>query len=74
MNSETIKETALEEHKIVVIGDGRAGLAAAMIIAEKGRNFFVIEKRKVFGGNTTMASVLFGAETHVQKCMQIEVT
>ena len=74
MNSENREKTISERAPIVVIGGGGSGLAAAMTIAENGGNVMVIEKRKVFGGNTTLASVLFGAETHVQKRMNIEVT
>jgi fumarate reductase flavoprotein subunit len=74
MNSETTTETAWTKSQIVIIGGGGAGLAAALTIAENGGDAVVIEKRGVFGGNTTMASVLFGAETPVQKRKQIEVT
>lgn len=74
MNPDTITDAAWEPSQIVVIGGGGAGLAAALTIAENGGKAVVIEKRSVFGGNTTMASVMFGAETPVQKRMKIEVT
>ncbi len=74
MKTGTKGENGGMNSQIIVIGGGGSGLAAALTIAEKGGNVTVIEKRKVFGGNTTMASVLFGAETNVQKRMQIKVT
>jgi len=73
MNSETTKETSSKKSNLVIIGGGGAGLAAAMTIAEREGKATVIEKRKVFGGNTSMAHVMFGAETPVQKRNQTEV-
>jgi len=74
MSAETTKGRSSADSEIVIIGGGGAGLAAALTIAENGGRATVIEKRKVFGGNTSMAHILFGAETPVQQRNQIEVT
>ena len=53
---------------LVVIGGGGAGLAAALAAAEKGiKKVVVLEKRKVTGGTSAMASGIFGAESPAQK-------
>jgi fumarate reductase flavoprotein subunit len=56
---------------IVIIGSG-GGLAAAVAAAEKGAKVIVLEKRKVFGGNTAMARALMAAESPVQKRLRID--
>jgi fumarate reductase flavoprotein subunit len=61
------------EPQIVIIGGGGAGLAAAVTAAVKGVRVVVVEKRRVLGGNTTLANVMFGAETPFQKRMKIDV-
>ncbi len=61
------------DFQIVVIGGGGGGLAAALEAAERGARVALVEKRRVLGGNTTMASVLFGAETPFQKRMKIDI-
>jgi fumarate reductase flavoprotein subunit len=61
------------ESQIIIIGGGGAGLAAAVTTAAKGSKVVVLEKRRVLGGNTIMAYVMFGAETPFQKRMNIDV-
>jgi fumarate reductase flavoprotein subunit len=56
---------------IVVIGSG-GGLAAAVAAAERGARVVVLEKRKVFGGNTALARALMAAESPVQKRLRID--
>jgi fumarate reductase flavoprotein subunit len=56
---------------IVVIGSG-GGLAAAVAAAEKSAKVVVLEKRKVFGGNTALARALMAAESPVQKRLRID--
>ena len=62
------------ESQIIIIGGGGAGLSAALEAVEKGGRVVVIEKRRVLGGNTNMAAVLFGAETPFQKRMNINIS
>jgi fumarate reductase flavoprotein subunit len=55
------------EAKLVILGGGGAGLAAAVEAAESGaKGIMVIEKRPSLGGNTTLAGGLFGCESPVQ--------
>jgi fumarate reductase flavoprotein subunit len=61
------------EYQVVVIGGGGAGLSAAISAAKEGGRVVVLEKRRVLGGNTNMAYVMFGAETPFQKRMKINV-
>jgi fumarate reductase flavoprotein subunit len=56
---------------IVIIGSG-GGLAAAVAAAERGAKVVVLEKRKVFGGNTALARALLAAESSVQKRLRID--
>ncbi|MBP1750371.1 MAG: Succinate dehydrogenase/fumarate reductase, flavoprotein subunit [Deltaproteobacteria bacterium] len=56
---------------IVVIGSG-GGLAAALAAAEGGAKVTLLEKRKVFGGNTALARALLAAESPVQKRLRID--
>jgi len=60
--------------QIIIIGGGGAGLSAALEATEKGGRVVVLEKRRVLGGNTSMAHVLFGAETPYQKRMNINIS
>jgi fumarate reductase flavoprotein subunit len=71
----SVKTSKVEsvESQIIIIGGGGAGLAAAVTAAEKGGQVVVLEKRRVLGGNTAMAYVMFGAETPFQKRMRIDV-
>ena len=56
---------------VAIIGSG-GGLAAAVAAAEKGASVVVLEKRKVFGGNTALARALLAAESPVQKRLRID--
>ena len=54
--------------KLVVIGGGGAGLAAALAAAEKGLNpVIVLEKRGGVGGTSALASGPFAAESPAQR-------
>jgi NADPH-dependent glutamate synthase beta subunit-like oxidoreductase len=59
---------------IVVIGGGGAGLAAAVAAAEKGARVIVLEKRNCTGGNTALATMLFAAESPVQKRAMVDAS
>jgi fumarate reductase flavoprotein subunit len=52
---------------IVVVGGGGAGLAAAVAAGEMGAKVIVLEKRRVAGGNASMAEGFFGAGSPVQQ-------
>ena len=71
----TNKKTARKgsDSQIIVVGGGGSGLSAALEAAEKGGRVTVVEKRRVLGGNTSMASVIFGAETPYQKRMKRDI-
>lgn len=56
---------------VVVIGSG-GGLAAAMAAVEKGARVVILEKRKVFGGNTALARALLAAESPIQRRLRID--
>lgn len=57
---------------IVVVGGGGSGLAAAVAASEKGADVIVLEKLKVFGGNSMMAEGLFASESRNQKRLMID--
>jgi NADPH-dependent glutamate synthase beta subunit-like oxidoreductase len=59
---------------LVVIGGGGAGLAAAVAAAEKGARVVVLEKRNCTGGNTALASMMFAAESPVQKRAMVDAS
>ena len=59
---------------LVVIGGGGAGLAAAVAAAEKGTRVIVLEKRNCTGGNTALATMLFAAESPVQKRAMVDAS
>jgi NADPH-dependent glutamate synthase beta subunit-like oxidoreductase len=59
---------------LVVIGGGGAGLAAAVAAAEKGARVIVLEKRNCTGGNTALATMLFAAESPVQKRAMVDAS
>jgi NADPH-dependent glutamate synthase beta subunit-like oxidoreductase len=59
---------------VVVIGGGGAGLAAAVAAAEKGARVIVLEKRNCTGGNTALASMMFAAESPVQKRAMVDAS
>jgi fumarate reductase flavoprotein subunit len=60
------------ECQLVVLGSGGTGLAAALTAAEAGVDVLLIEKRGHAGGNTAMARGIFGADSPVQKRMNID--
>lgn len=68
----TDKNKAKYEYDVVSVGGGGAGLAAATAAAERGAKVLVIEKRKVFGGNTALARALLAAESPIQKRLRID--
>lgn len=56
---------------VAIIGSG-GGLAAAVAAAEKGAKVIVLEKRKIFGGNTALARALMAAESPIQRRLRID--
>ncbi len=73
MKNEEKQEKTKLACDIAVIGSG-GGLAAAAAAAENGAKVIVLEKRKVFGGNTALARALFAAESPVQKRLKIDAS
>jgi fumarate reductase flavoprotein subunit len=73
MKSVKSQKLGRDEPQIVIVGGGGAGLAAAVTAAVRGARVVVVEKRRVPGGNTNLANVMFGAETPFQKRMKIDV-
>jgi NADPH-dependent glutamate synthase beta subunit-like oxidoreductase len=59
---------------LIVIGGGGSGLAAAVAAAEKGARVIVLEKRNCAGGNTALATMLFAAESPVQKRAMVDAS
>ena len=58
---------------IVIIGAGGAGMTAAIMLQQAGKNFVILEKMPYVGGNTTKATGGMNAsETHYQKEQGIE--
>ncbi len=58
---------------VVVIGAGGAGMTAAIMLHQAGKNFVLLEKMPYAGGNTTKATGgMNAAETHYQKEQGIE--
>jgi fumarate reductase flavoprotein subunit len=72
MSSSRAKKRESLQSEIVVIGGGGAGLAAAVSAAEKGANIIVLEKKRVPGGNSALATGLLAAESPVQKRLMID--
>jgi fumarate reductase flavoprotein subunit len=60
--------------EIAIVGGGGSGLAAAVAAAEKGVKVIVLEKRKVVGGNSALATGLFGTATRLQERMRLFLT
>ncbi len=70
---ETVKEDKAMETKLVIIGAGGAGMAAAIMAKQAGVDFVILEKMPYVGGNTTKATGgMNAAETHYQKEQGIE--
>lgn len=68
MNPQTDQESQNSDINLLVVGAGGAGLAAAVSAAERGlANIVVLEKRNTIGGNSAIASGIFGAESPTQK-------
>lgn len=67
------KEEKTVETEIVIIGAGGAGMAAAIMAHQAGKQFVILEKMPYVGGNTTKATGgMNAAETHYQKEQGIE--
>ncbi len=67
------KEDKTIETEIVIVGAGGAGMAAAIMAHQAGKDFVILEKMPYVGGNTTKATGgMNAAETHYQKEQGIE--
>ncbi len=67
------KEEKTIDTEIVIIGAGGAGMAAAIMLQQAGKDFVILEKMPYVGGNTTKATGGMNAsETHYQKEQGIE--
>ncbi len=67
------KEEKTVDTGIVIIGAGGAGMAAAIMVHQAGKEFVLLEKMPYAGGNTTKATGgMNAAETHYQKEQGIE--
>lgn len=70
---EVVKEDKTIETDIAIVGAGGAGMAAAIMVQQSGKNFVILEKMPYVGGNTTKATGgMNAAETHYQKEQGIE--
>ena len=73
VGEETVKEDKTIETEIVIVGAGGAGMAAAIMAHQAGKDFVILEKMPYVGGNTTKATGgMNAAETHYQKEQGIE--
>ena len=69
----TVREDKTLDTDIVIIGAGGAGMAAAIMVQQAGKDFVLLEKMPYVGGNTTKATGgMNAAETHYQKEQGIE--
>ena len=67
------KEEKTIDTEIVIIGAGGAGMTAAIMLKQAGKDFVILEKMPYVGGNTTKATGGMNAsETHYQKEQGIE--
>ena len=67
------KEEKTVDTEIVIIGAGGAGMTAAIMVQQAGKDFVLLEKMPYAGGNTTKATGgMNAAETHYQKEQGIE--
>ncbi|MER1992495.1 MAG: flavocytochrome c [Eubacteriales bacterium] len=67
------KEEKTVDTEIVIIGAGGAGMTAAIMAKQEGKDFVLLEKMPYAGGNTTKATGgMNAAETHYQKEQGIE--
>ncbi|MBR6164414.1 MAG: flavocytochrome c [Clostridia bacterium] len=70
---DTPKGEQTVDTEVVVIGAGGAGMAAAIMLHQAGKDFVLLEKMPYAGGNTTKATGgMNAAETHYQKEQGIE--
>jgi len=68
-----VKEDKTLETEIVIVGAGGAGMTAAIMAQQAGKDFIILEKMPYVGGNTTKATGgMNAAETHYQKEQGIE--
>ena len=68
-----VKEEKTIDTEIVIIGAGGAGMTAAIMAQQAGKDFVILEKMPYVGGNTTKATGgMNAAETHYQKEQDIE--
>ncbi len=67
------KEEKVLETEIVIVGAGGAGMTAAIMAKQAGKDFVILEKMPYVGGNTTKATGgMNAAGTHYQKEQGIE--
>ncbi len=67
------KEEKALETEIVIVGAGGAGMTAAIMAKQAGKDFVILEKMPYVGGNTTKATGgMNAAGTHYQKEQGIE--
>ena len=73
LKDDTPKEEKTIDTDVVIIGAGGAGMTAAIMLQQAGKNFVILEKMPYVGGNTTKATGgMNAAETHYQKEQGIE--
>ena len=67
------KEEKTIDTEVVIVGAGGAGMTAAIMLQQAGKDFVILEKMPYVGGNTTKATGGMNAsETHYQKEQGIE--
>ncbi|MBQ9300454.1 MAG: flavocytochrome c [Clostridia bacterium] len=72
-SEDVVKEEKTIETEIVIIGAGGAGMTAAIMAQQAGKDFVILEKMPYVGGNTTKATGgMNAAETLYQKEQGVE--
>ena len=72
-DEEVVKEEKTIETELVIVGAGGAGMTAAIMAQQAGKDFVILEKMPYVGGNTTKATGgMNAAETHYQAEQGIE--